>query len=98
MHPPCQEHYKHTVPPQRTVDLFRPFGRSGPTHTERINITFRFYRPDFRPRDEDSEAGTPKPAHASDGPGGTPRCFCGIPTILRADQCALPSLIAAAFP
>lgn len=87
MHPPCQEHFKHTIPPQRTIDVFRPLGRDGPVHTERINITFRFYRPDFRPKD----ASAPRPDRSDGSRSGpsveTPVCHCGIPTILRADQC-----------
>lgn len=49
----CQERYKHTVPPQRALDTFRPgwdaMGEAvrageGESYTTRINITFRFYR------------------------------------------------------
>ncbi|GAA5927662.1 hypothetical protein JCM1841_006076 [Sporobolomyces salmonicolor] len=42
---------------------------------ERINMTFRHYRPDFAPR---TSASAP-------GYAGTPRCACGIPCILRPD-------------
>ena len=57
MHASCQETFKHCVPPQRAIDPFRPpFPPPGsPPDTPispfnaRINITFRFYRPDFRP-------------------------------------------------
>ncbi|WVW79995.1 hypothetical protein I302_101968 [Kwoniella bestiolae CBS 10118] len=82
----CQERYKHTVPPQKALDLFRPtFDRDEnpiplyeqKTYTSRINITFRFYREDFHP---DPSTG---PLGARDG---TPICKCGIPTLLRADQ------------
>lgn len=49
MHASTQERYKHTIPRQRAVDVFRP---SFPPHLGsdivesncRINITFRFYR------------------------------------------------------
>ncbi|KAF8471488.1 hypothetical protein JB92DRAFT_3086158 [Gautieria morchelliformis] len=56
MHASTQERYKHTILPQRAIDVFQP---SFPSHlgpdvedengTCRINITIRFYRPDFRP-------------------------------------------------
>ncbi|KAL7419602.1 hypothetical protein Q5752_005514 [Cryptotrichosporon argae] len=82
----CQERWKHTVPPQKALDLFRPAWDEDmnpvppdrqKTYTSRINITFRFYREDFLP-----EPGT--------GPyglrEGTPMCRCGIPATLRADQ------------
>ncbi|KAJ9097679.1 hypothetical protein QFC21_004716 [Naganishia friedmannii] len=90
MHAGTQELYKHTVVPHTSgsLDLFKPpydveqrwiepQEREG--YNSRINITFRFYREDFRPY--------PSPAL----PGGlrregTPICRCGIPTILRADQ------------
>lgn len=56
MHSSCQENYKHAIPSQRVIDSFRPsFTREGiPTadgdsFNIRINITFRFYRPDFKP-------------------------------------------------
>jgi len=72
MHASCQESFKHSIPPQPTIDLYRPaFPENPGGHIEpsncRINITFRFYRPDFRPP-------------------SIPRCECGIPTILRADM------------
>ncbi|WWC60158.1 uncharacterized protein I303_102722 [Kwoniella dejecticola CBS 10117] len=82
----CQERFKHTVPPQKALDLFRPAfdANEDPillcdqkTYTSRINITFRFYRDDFHP----------DPAIGPYGPReGTPLCKCGIPTLLRADQ------------
>ncbi|KAF8744571.1 2OG-Fe(II) oxygenase superfamily, partial [Rhizoctonia solani] len=50
MHPPCQERFKHTVPSQQAIDMFRPpFPHDAQPSNARINITFRFYRPDFRP-------------------------------------------------
>ena len=57
MHASCQEMFKHCVPPQRVIDPFRPSipppGSPGdtptPSYNTRINITFRFYRPDFHP-------------------------------------------------
>ncbi|KIM57620.1 hypothetical protein SCLCIDRAFT_130065 [Scleroderma citrinum Foug A] len=74
MHASTQESFKHSVPPQSVLDLHRPLyphpsrPSSPPEPTNRrINITFRFYRPDFNPK-------------------STPRCKCGVPTILRADM------------
>lgn len=100
MHASCQERFKHSIPPQTTIDLYRPaFPRKTevtnpnpvPTSSDsfpstpvapttpsatsiaiepsncRINITFRFYRPDFRS-------------------GTIPKCHCGVPTILRPDM------------
>ncbi|KAF8201617.1 hypothetical protein BJ912DRAFT_843410 [Pholiota molesta] len=74
MHASCQEKFKHSIPPQTAIDLFRPAfpQRHGDNTTIepsncRINITFRFYRPDFRPP-------------------SIPRCRCGVPTILRPDM------------
>ena len=56
MHATCQEHFKHTIPiiPSVGIDAFRPaFPREGEaeisTYNERVNITFRFFRPDFAP-------------------------------------------------
>ncbi|KAJ7871415.1 hypothetical protein B0H14DRAFT_2724010 [Mycena olivaceomarginata] len=72
MHASCQEKFKHSVPPQSALDMYRPAYPRSPGGTQessraRINITFRFYRPDF--------------CAAS-----IPRCKCGIPTILRPDM------------
>ncbi|KAF8436942.1 hypothetical protein L210DRAFT_873116 [Boletus edulis BED1] len=74
MHATCQESFKHSIPPQPTLDLYRPLfpHPASPTSLPqpsncRINITFRFYRPDFHPK-------------------STPRCKCGVPTILRPDM------------
>ncbi|KAF5358503.1 hypothetical protein D9756_001694 [Leucocoprinus leucothites] len=96
MHASCQEKFKHAVPPQSAIDIFRPTFMSSSraaANTEavssvsqeasisgettaaaayspsncRINITFRFYRPDFRPH-------------------SIPKCDCGVPTILRPDM------------
>lgn len=97
MHASCQERFKHSIPPQGSIDLYRPAypRRSESTNPNpvaaddpspacsstaspaasiaiepsncRINITFRFYRPDFRP-------------------GTIPKCNCGVPTILRPDM------------
>lgn len=74
MHASTQEKFKHSIPPQSTLDLYRPLF---PHHSRlehpsepsncRINITFRFYRPDFKPP-------------------SIPRCNCGVPTILRPDM------------
>jgi hypothetical protein len=68
----CRVHsFKHTIPPQSAIDAFKPpfpppnFEEGAPSpYVSRINITFRFYRPDFRP-------------------DSTPRCHCGVPTVLR---------------
>ncbi|KAF8163160.1 hypothetical protein B0H34DRAFT_650159 [Crassisporium funariophilum] len=72
MHASCQEKFKHSIPPQPVIDLFKPaYPRAPEISIEpsncRINITFRFYRPDFRPP-------------------SIPRCHCGVPTILRPDM------------
>lgn len=73
MHASCQERFKHSIPPQPAIDLYRPAYPPGPDTPNpepsncRINITFRFYRPDFKP-------------------DSLPRCKCGIPTILRPDM------------
>lgn len=105
MHASCQEKFKHSIPPQSSIDVYRPAyprthgtqyhaadpnpgqkldaaaegvacaSGASPSATSvtiepfncRINITFRFYRPDFR-----SES--------------IPKCKCGIPTILRPDM------------
>ncbi|KAJ7702318.1 hypothetical protein B0H17DRAFT_1043693 [Mycena rosella] len=55
MHASCQERFKHAIPPQTGgLDMYRPAYPKSPGGTIepsncRINITFRFYRPDFRP-------------------------------------------------
>ncbi|KAF7311557.1 GRF zinc finger family protein [Mycena kentingensis (nom. inval.)] len=54
MHASCQEKFKHAIPPLNAIDMYRPsHPRSPGTPIEpsniRINITFRFYRPDFKP-------------------------------------------------
>ena len=61
MHASTQEIFKHCVPAQSTIDMFHPpfpptpelteddeDGRLSDTSNARINITFRFYRPDYR--------------------------------------------------
>ena len=61
MHASTQEVFKHCVPAQNTIDMFHPPYPPPPDLAEpenletlsdasnaRINITFRFYRPDFR--------------------------------------------------
>nr|XP_031863086.1 uncharacterized protein CI109_001564 [Kwoniella shandongensis]KAA5530158.1 hypothetical protein CI109_001564 [Kwoniella shandongensis] len=82
----CQERFKHTVPPQKALDLFRPAFDVNEmpipvieqkTYTSRINITFRFYRKDFHPNPGIGPSGVRE---------GTPLCKCGNPTVLRADQ------------
>ncbi|KAG0143017.1 hypothetical protein CROQUDRAFT_661764 [Cronartium quercuum f. sp. fusiforme G11] len=82
MHGSCQERYKHCIPTQNTLDVFKPSTTNAGSHIERINITFRFYRPDFRPT---RTINTPNELHPT-MLMGTPKCHCGIPTILRADQ------------
>ncbi|KAJ7090276.1 hypothetical protein B0H15DRAFT_837911 [Mycena belliarum] len=72
MHASCQEKFKHSIPPQTAIDMYRPaFPKSPGSSIDpsncRINITFRFYRPDFRPE-------------------SIPRCKCDVPTILRPDM------------
>ncbi|ESK92846.1 grf zinc finger family protein [Moniliophthora roreri MCA 2997] len=72
MHASCQERFKHSVPPQSSMDLFRPAHPRTPgapiePSNCRINVTFRFYRPDFRPP-------------------SIPRCKCDAPMILRPDM------------
>jgi len=65
MHPPTQEVFKHAIIPQTVIDTFRYRPSSSfPSATSlldddpvsqlksttcRINITFRFFRPDYRP-------------------------------------------------
>ncbi|KIK63613.1 hypothetical protein GYMLUDRAFT_40671 [Collybiopsis luxurians FD-317 M1] len=72
MHASCQERFKHAIPPQSAMDIYRPTHPrfpGGPIEPSncRINVTFRFYRPDFKP-------------------ASIPRCKCDIPTVLRADM------------
>ncbi|KAJ6500494.1 hypothetical protein C8R45DRAFT_977936 [Mycena sanguinolenta] len=72
MHASCQEKFKHSIPPQPSLDMYRPLYPRSPggaveSSNCRINITFRYYRKDF-------SAAT------------IPRCKCGIPMILRADM------------
>jgi hypothetical protein len=57
MHAGCQEAFKHAVPPQRALDVYTPPsphpgappGTPPKPSRSRINITFRFFRPDFKP-------------------------------------------------
>lgn len=72
MHASTQERFKHSIPPQSTIDLYRPafphtLGAPIEPSNCRINITFRFYRPDFQP-------------------DMIPRCHCKVPAILRPDM------------
>ncbi|KAH7929782.1 hypothetical protein BV22DRAFT_1029177 [Leucogyrophana mollusca] len=74
MHAATQETFKHAIPPQPTLDPYKPLyphpldPSSSPEPSNcRINITFRFYRPDFHPK-------------------SIPRCKCNVPTILRPDM------------
>ncbi|GAA6009472.1 uncharacterized protein JCM10292_003895 [Rhodotorula paludigena] len=91
MHAGVQERYKHAVPPVNGMDVFKlPRGslQAGPAFSpneieelessrfrERINMTFRHYRPDFAPRTSVSA-----PNYQ-----GTPLCACGVPCTLRPD-------------
>lgn len=63
---------------QRVHKALGPDGSTG--FTERINITFRFYRPDFTPdplpSDSDTSCAVPP----------LPRCKCDAPCILRPDM------------
>ncbi len=61
MHASTQEMFKHAVPPQSSIDMFHPPFPPSPSLTDnkarlaqlqdpsnaRINVTFRFFRPDF---------------------------------------------------
>src|SRR6267154_2908563 len=57
MHASTQEQFKHSIPSRRTIDRFHPPYPPPPDLPEfafdprncRINITFRFFRPDFHP-------------------------------------------------
>ena len=57
MHASTQERFKHSIPPRNTIDRFHPPYPPPPELPElasdpencRINITFRFFRPDFHP-------------------------------------------------
>jgi hypothetical protein len=57
MHASTQERFKHSIPPRRTIDRFHSPHPPPPDLPEltfdpgncRINITFRFFRPDFHP-------------------------------------------------
>jgi hypothetical protein len=57
MHASTQERFKHSIPPRRTIDRFHPPYPPPPDVPDfafdpgncRINITFRFFRPDFHP-------------------------------------------------
>ncbi|PLW22363.1 hypothetical protein PCASD_02838 [Puccinia coronata f. sp. avenae] len=103
MHGGCQERYKHCIPPQTSLDVFKNPLEPTDTRIERINITFRFYRPDFQPSrkistpaasssSSSAAAATAAPSHGIITPqpapqvSVTPRCHCGIPAVLRADQ------------
>ncbi|KAH7107480.1 hypothetical protein BKA62DRAFT_610313 [Auriculariales sp. MPI-PUGE-AT-0066] len=77
MHATCQEYFKHSIPPQAALDLFRPpfppeDGSPWEPSNIRINLTFRFYRPDFHP-------------------STIPRCKCDVPMILRPDMKGRPA-------
>ncbi|KAH9449076.1 hypothetical protein MJO29_009939 [Puccinia striiformis f. sp. tritici] len=80
MHGGCQERYKHCIATQPSIDVFKNPFDSKDNRTERINITFRFYRPDFSPS---RSLSTSQDNHSS---SSTPKCKCGIPAVLRADQ------------
>lgn len=61
MHAEMQEEWKHSIAPAQSVDPHPVAGN------KRINITYRWYREDFHPKN-------------------TPRCKCGIPTVLKCVQ------------
>lgn len=64
MHASTQEMFKHAVPPQSSIDMFHPpfpppsslsddqarLSRLQGASNVRINVTFRFFRPDFLSR------------------------------------------------
>jgi len=81
MIPPCQERYQHSIPTQKSADVFRPTYDADQTfippdkrksYTSRIAITFRFYRPDFAPSGSKEKRGGRRRE-------GTPRCACQLP-------------------
>ncbi|KAM0789174.1 hypothetical protein ACM66B_000022 [Microbotryomycetes sp. NB124-2] len=84
MHGGCQELFKHSIPPVAGMDLFRLPG-SQQSFRERINMTFRHYRPDFASLDSTISLGTPKGLMRNPAYTGTPICPCGTPTVLRPD-------------
>lgn len=52
MHASCQERFRHSIPQQSSIDIYKPAfppesGEKIQEYNSRINITFRFYRPDF---------------------------------------------------
>ncbi|CED83799.1 Oxoglutarate/iron-dependent dioxygenase [Phaffia rhodozyma] len=95
MHPPVQEGYKHSIPRQRTVDIYKPSydvhrqwipPEERKAYKARIAVTFRFYRADFAPHPSSSSVSS-----SLDGPPGinhqgTPLCYCKSPCVLKADQ------------
>ncbi|GAA5903495.1 uncharacterized protein JCM6883_005019 [Sporobolomyces salmoneus] len=104
----CQEAFKHCIPPVSGMDVFKlPKGSLGSDSgrmeeeverlintkwRERINMTFRHYRPDFAPLDPSLPRPSTSwlsslPSSSSIAPTyiGTPHCSCGKPCILRPD-------------
>lgn len=100
MHAGVQELFKHTIPEVKAVDTFRIWSGleldlskeeeevlKERRWTERINMTFRFYRPDFAPLPS-TDSNSASNSTISTPPSnyvGTPMCACKIPTQLRAD-------------
>ncbi|GAA5901989.1 hypothetical protein JCM6882_000161 [Rhodosporidiobolus microsporus] len=96
MHGGVQETYKHCIPPA-VIDVFKlpkgtlsaqdGFGEDevmeleGKKWIERINMTFRHYRPDFAPLPSSADTKTPSMSSYA----GTPHCACGVPATLRPD-------------
>lgn len=104
MHAGVQELFKHTIPEVKAVDIFRIWSGlelalskeeeealKEKRWTERINMTFRFYRPDFAPlpsTDITSSSPSTSSSQIISPPSnyvGTPMCACKVPTQLRAD-------------
>ncbi|KDE06143.1 hypothetical protein MVLG_03558 [Microbotryum lychnidis-dioicae p1A1 Lamole] len=79
MLPGTQEFYKHSIQPVSALDTFRIPGQEE-RYRERINITFRHYRPDYAPLPVQTSVPLTGGAYA-----GTPHCQCKLPTILRPD-------------
>ena len=90
MHASTQERFKHSIPQQKAIDLFRPslpppFPMDHDVANYRINITFRFYR--VRTPQLIAETVVPLTFTQPDfHPETTPRCRCNSPCILRADM------------
>ncbi|GAA5835127.1 hypothetical protein JCM11251_000169 [Rhodosporidiobolus azoricus] len=100
MHGGVQETYKHCVPPAVIDVFRIPKGSlragvggmgeeevrelEGRKWTERINMTFRHYRPDFAPLPAAATTALDTSPFSSTY-AGTPHCACGVPCTLRPD-------------